>query len=118
MGYCSILFIVSFISVLKKAIMKNNSEANHEETNIDAVQPPLIAEADKKIIENHKLAAAHHIEAANHHLAAAKHHEAGNHEKAAYSKLLALGHHTIAGEFLSDDAKHHAQVLKLTHYHA
>jgi hypothetical protein len=74
-------------------------------------------ELDKKIIENHKLAAAHLMEAANHHLDAAKHYEAGNHEKAAYSKLLALGHHTIAGEFLSDDAKHHAQTLKLTHYH-
>ena len=98
--------------------MKNNSEANHEEIKVNLVQPPLNGEADKKIIENHKLAAAHHMEAAKHHLDAAKHQEAGNHEKAAYSKLLALGHHTIAGEFLSDDAKHHAQVLKLTHYHA
>ena len=76
---------------------------------------------DKKVldktIENHKTAAAHHMEAAKHHLDAVKHYEAGNSEKAAHSVLLAHGNHAIAGEFLTEDAKHHAQTLKLTTHH-
>ena len=79
--------------------------------------PPEKKGAYKKTIENHKKAAAHHMEAAKHHLEAAKHYEAGNHEKAAHSTILAFGHHAIAGEFLNDDAKHHAQTLKQTNYH-
>jgi len=74
--------------------------------------------AYKKTIENHKQAAAHHMEAAKHHLDAVKHYETGNHEKAAHSTVLAYGHHAIAGEFLNDDAKHHAQALKRTNYHS
>jgi hypothetical protein len=73
--------------------------------------------ADKKIIENHKKAATHHMEAAKLHLEAAKHYEAGNSEKAAHFALLAHGHHAIAGDFLTDNAKHHAQQLKQTNYH-
>ncbi|MEO8763038.1 MAG: hypothetical protein ABI416_02065 [Ginsengibacter sp.] len=79
--------------------------------------PPEKKEGYKKTIENHKKAAAHHMEAAKYHLEAAKHYEAGNHEKAAHSIILAVGHNAIAGEFLNDDAKHHAQTLKQTNYH-
>ncbi len=71
---------------------------------------------DKKTIENHRQAAAHNTEAAKHHLDAVKHYEAGDYEKAAHSSLLAHGHHAIAGEFLNDDAKHHAQSQKQTNY--
>lgn len=69
-----------------------------------------------KARENHQQAAAHHTEAAKHHLDAAKWYEAGNLEKASHSAMLAYGHHAIAGEFMSDDAKHHAQMLKQTNY--
>ncbi|MEO8763031.1 MAG: hypothetical protein ABI416_02030 [Ginsengibacter sp.] len=55
--------------------------------------------------------------ATKHNLEAAKHYKAGNHEEAAHSTLLSSGHHAIAGEFLNDDAKHHAQTLKQTKYH-
>ncbi len=71
----------------------------------------------KRNIENHRQAASHHQEAAQHHLEAAKYHEAGDHGKAHESAHLAYGHLVIAGEFLSDDAKHHAQSLKQTNYH-
>jgi hypothetical protein len=70
----------------------------------------------KKTIENHQQAAAHHTEAAKHHLEAAKSYGEGNIEKAAHSAMLAWGHHAIAGEFINDDAKHHAQMLKRTNY--
>lgn len=70
----------------------------------------------KKTIENHKNAAAHHLEAAKHHQDAIKHYETGNHEKAARSAMIAFGHHSIAGEFISDDAKYHAHLLKQTNY--
>ena len=83
----------------------------------ETAKQPANKKANKKTIENHKQAAAHHLEAAKHHLDAAKHHEAGNYEKAAHSTVLAYGHHAIAGDFLSDDAKHHAQTLKETDYH-
>ena len=73
-------------------------------------------EANAKNIEGHKQAAAQHTDAAKHHLEAAKNHEMGNHEKAAQNTILAYGHAAIAGEFLSDDAKHHAQELKQTKY--
>jgi hypothetical protein len=70
----------------------------------------------KKSIENHTQAAAHHTEAVRHHLDAAKFYAEGNTEKAAHSAMLAWGHHAIAGEFINDDAKHHAQMLKRTNY--
>ncbi len=73
-------------------------------------------EAKKKAIENHQQAAAHHTEAAKHHLDAVRHYEAGNREKAAHSAMLAFGHHRIAGEFISDDAKYHAHLQKQTNY--
>jgi hypothetical protein len=70
----------------------------------------------QKTIENHQQAAAHHTEAAKHHLEAAKAYAEGNSEKAAHSAMLAWGNHAIAGEFINDDAKHHAQMLKRTNY--
>jgi hypothetical protein len=70
----------------------------------------------KKTIENHQQAAAHHTKAARHHLDAAKFYAEGAAEKAAHSAMLAWGHHAIAGEFINDDAKHHAQMLKRTNY--
>jgi hypothetical protein len=70
----------------------------------------------QKTIDNHQQAAAHHTEAAKHHLEAAKAYAEGNVEKAAHSAMLAWGHHAIAGEFINDDAKHHAQMLKRTNY--
>lgn len=70
----------------------------------------------KTTIANHQQAAAHHTEAAKHHLEAAKAYAEGNSEKAAHSAMLAWGHHAIAGEFINDDAKHHAQMLKRTNY--
>jgi hypothetical protein len=76
---------------------------------------PLIDD-NKKTIENHLQASAHHTEAAKHHLNAAAFYAEGNLEKAAHSAMLALGHHAIAGEFINDDAKHHAQMLKQTNY--
>jgi hypothetical protein len=74
------------------------------------------ASGHEKTIENHQQAAAHHMEAAKHNLDAAKAYAEGNLEKAAHSAMLAWGHHNIAGEFISDDAKHHAQQLKRTNY--
>jgi len=91
--------------------MINKKEENKGQTNENISQ-----DANTKNIENHKQAAAHHIEAAKHHLEAAKNHEAGQHEKAAHNTILAYGHSAIAGEFLNDDAKHHAQALKQTKY--
>lgn len=86
-----------------------------------AKAPSVKATADKKAfkknVENHKKAAAHLMKAAEYHLQAAKYYEAGNSEKAAHSSLLAHGHRAIAGDFLTDDAKHHAQALKQTNYH-
>lgn len=70
----------------------------------------------KTTIENQRHAALHNGEAAKHHLQAAKYYEQGNREMAAHSSMIALGHHAIAGEFLNDDAKHHAQLLKETNY--
>jgi|GEM_PF-2434105 hypothetical protein len=79
-------------------------------------KPALSAADRKKTIANHTQAATHHTEAARHHLDAAKFYAEGNSEKAAHSAMLAWGHHAIAGEFISDDAKHHAQMLKRTNY--
>jgi hypothetical protein len=82
--------------------------------------PPAVANSQppnhQKTIENHQRAAAHHTEAAKHHLDAAKSYAEGNVEKAAHSAMLAWGHHAIAGEFINEDAKHHAQMLKRTNY--
>jgi hypothetical protein len=80
------------------------------------IQPKDSAADYKKTIDNHQQAAAHHTEAAKHHLEAAKAYAEGNPEKAAHSAMLAWGHHAIAGEFINDDAKHHAQMLKRTNY--
>ena len=77
---------------------------------IDAATDP------SKTIDNHQQAAVHHTEAAKHHLEAAKFYAEGNTEKAAHSAMLAWGHHAIAGEFINDDAKHNAQLLKRTNY--
>ena len=91
--------------------MKNKNEENKVQANENSSQ-----DANAKTIENHKQAAAHHIEAAKHHLEAARYHEAGDHEKAAHNTIVAYGHSAIAGDFLNDDAKHHAQALKETKY--
>jgi hypothetical protein len=79
-------------------------------------KPSAPAEDHQKTIANHQQAAAHHTEAAKHHLDAAKSYAEGNVEKAAHSAMLAWGHHAIAGEFINDDANHHAQMLKRTNY--
>ncbi len=92
---------------------KNKKQVEKEEK----INPSQASsEALKKTIENHEQAAAHHTEAAKHNLDAVKHYQAGDREKAAHSSLLAHGHHAIAGQFLNDDAKHHAQTLKQTNY--
>ncbi len=62
----------------------------------------------QKNIECHKTTSAHLQEAAKHHLEAAKHHEKGEHEKAAQSTIVALGHVHIATESQKEDVKHHA----------
>ena len=97
--------------------MKNKKAVSKAKPEVKAPKVAPVSKSDKKTIENHKQAATHHMEAAKHHLDAAKHYEAGNYEKAAYNALLAHGHHAIAGEFISDDAKHHAQTKKETNYH-
>ena len=94
--------------------MKDEQKEKQGSANVN--QDSTVNAANAKNIENHKQAAAHHIEAAKHHLKAAKHHEEGHHDKAAHNTILAYGHSAIAGGFLSDDAKHHAQELKQTKY--
>jgi hypothetical protein len=84
--------------------------------NANAHEDSIVIASNAKNIDSHKQAAAHHIEAAKHHLEAAKNHENGDHEKAAHNTVLAYGHAAIAGDFLSDDAKHHAQELKQIKY--
>jgi hypothetical protein len=79
-------------------------------------QPATSTAYLKKTIENHQQASAHHTEAAKHHLEAANFYAQGKVEKAAHSAMLAWGHHAIAGDFINDDAKHHAQMLKRTNY--
>jgi hypothetical protein len=100
--------------------MKNNKLENMGEKDEKIATPETSKrpdkKMDKKILENHKQAAKHHMEAAKYHLEAMTHYKAGNYAQAAHSTLLAHGHHTIAGEFLTDDAKHHAQALKQTNY--
>jgi hypothetical protein len=103
--------------VKNKNIIKNKKTTKLEEVKNKNIEMAVNKKGDKKTIENHKQAAAHNIEAAKHHMEAAKHYEAGNYEKAAHNTVLAYGHHAIAGEFLSDDAKHHAQAQKETNYH-
>jgi len=97
--------------------MKKEKENKSKKTKEKIIATEFSRKANKITIENHKSAAAHHEEAAKYHREAAKHYEEGNHEKAAYYSLLAHGHHAIAGEFLNDDAKHHAQSLKQINYH-
>jgi hypothetical protein len=96
--------------------MKNKKTATPAENDKNLHQDPLNKEGYKTAIENHQQAAAHHTEAAKYHLQAAKYYEECNLEKAAHSSMIAYGHHAIAGEFLNDDAKHHAQALKQTNY--
>jgi len=83
------------------------------ETKINEIDAAVAAQ---KKIEDHKQAAANHAEAARHHLDAAKHLEDGLHVEAAKSAELAAKHHAIAGGFINDDAKHHAQTLKQTNH--
>jgi hypothetical protein len=76
----------------------------------------LAKKALKSTIDNYKKAAAHQLEASNFMLEAVRHYEAGNLEKAAHNALLAHGHHAIAGSFLTDEAKHHAQAQKRSNF--
>lgn len=96
--------------------MKKEKVTKQAKVEKQLVKVPANKGIYKKTIENHMQAAYHHLEAAKHHREAAKHYEGSHFEKGARSTLLALGHHAIAGEFLNDDAKHHAQTLKETHY--
>ena len=96
--------------------MKTKQTVKQKTVKVNAQQDKANDAANSKNIEGHKQAAAHHLEAAKYHLEAAKNHEAGDHKKAAHNTLLAYGHGAIAGDFLSDDAKHHAQSLKETNY--
>ncbi len=96
--------------------MQDKQTEKQVSINENAHQEGTVKAANAKNTDGHKQAAAHHIEAAKHHLEAAKHHENGDHEKAAHNTILAYGHSAIAGEFLSDDAKHHAQALKQIKY--
>ena len=72
-----------------------------------------VSQADKqKGIDNHKMAARHHQDAANSHLEAAKHHEDGNYEKAAQSTIVAQDHHSKAHEAQKEVVKQHAVIAK------
>jgi len=88
-----------------KTIVQNNEIAT------------LAKKALKSTIDNYKKAAAHQLEASNFMLEAVRHYEAGNMERAAHNALLAHGHHAIAGSFLTDEAKHHAQAQKRSNFH-
>lgn len=88
-----------------KTIVQNNEIAT------------LAKKALKSTIDNYKNAAAHQLEASNFMLESVRHYEAGNLEKAAHNALLAHGHHAIAGSFLTDEAKHHAQAQKRSNFH-
>jgi hypothetical protein len=96
--------------------MKSKQTEKQHSIKVNGHQGDAIKAANANNIEQHKQAAANHIEAAKHHLEAAKNHAAGYHEQAAHNTILAYGHSAIAGEFLNDDAKHHAQALKETKY--
>jgi hypothetical protein len=96
--------------------MNRKKESNSLIPPVGNGQSAVLINDNKKTIENHLQASAHHTEAAKHHLNAAAFYAEGNLEKAAHSAMLALGHHAIAGEFINDDAKHHAQMLKQTNY--
>lgn len=98
--------------------MKSENKVTNPGEKEEKISQPVAGKSgNETTIENHRQAAAHHTAAAKHNEDAAKHYEAGNHEKAAHSAMQANGHHAIAGEFLSDDAKHHAQLLKRTITH-
>ncbi len=94
--------------------MKKNKEKKLAELKKNATSMTPLTDNVKAIAEIHKLAAFHNTEAARYHIEAARHYEEGNDEKAAYNALLAHGHNSIAGQFINDDAKHHAQLLKHT----
>ncbi len=96
--------------------MKNKKIPAPLKDNKSKPQSNLAGSDVKVIIENHQKAAMHHTAAAKHHLQAVKYYEEGQRDKAAHSALLAHGHHLIAGEFLNDNAKYHAHLLKQTNY--
>jgi len=97
--------------------MKKTKEKKPGKTGEKISLPESPRKVNKVTIENHMQAAAHHNEAAKYHLEAARHYEGGNSERAAYFAMLAHGHHTLAGQFINDDAKHHVQELKITNFH-
>jgi hypothetical protein len=96
--------------------MTNQKEENPGEIKEPIAQPSAEIDGHHDTIDCHIKAAAHSMEAAKHNLDAARYHEEGKHDKAAESTVLAYGHHAIAGDYLSDNAKHHAQKLKETKY--
>lgn len=96
---------------------KQEKEKKVSKNKKDIAAAAILSETLRVTAANHKQAAEHHKAAAEYHMEAAKEYEAGNHEKGAYYSLLAHGHHMLAGQFISDDAKHHAQQLKQTNYH-
>lgn len=61
----------------------------------------------QKGIESHRKAANHLQLAAKNHLRAAMHYEEGNHEKAALSTVVALGHVNLANKAQNKIAKLH-----------
>jgi hypothetical protein len=101
------------IRVLLPCRNSKKSKTMKDETKINDT---AAVEAAQKKIEDHKQAAANHAEAARHHQDAAKYLEGGHHSEAAKSAELAGYHSAIAGGFLNDDAKHHAQTLKQTNH--
>jgi hypothetical protein len=96
--------------------MKNsNKQSSSKVRNLS--NPSSIAKSPMlHSVENHREAAAHNLEAASHHMEAARQFEAGNAKKAAQSAMLANGYHAIAGQFMTDDAKHHAQTLQQSNH--
>lgn len=96
--------------------MTNQKTENQEKANITTQNDSTNYDARSNNTESHKKTAAHHSKAAKHHLEAAKNHENMDFQKAAVNTVLAFGHSAIAGEFLSDNAKHHSQELKQTNY--
>ena len=97
------------------ATKKKKKEDKNVLENSEAVT--LAKKVLKNTIDNYKKAAAHQLEASSFMLEAVRHYEAGNLEKAAHNALLAHGHHAIAGSFLTDEAKHHAQAQKRSNFH-
>ncbi len=97
--------------------MKNKKTASSAGGKVNDNKSVTDEKTTQKIIKSHQLAAAHFMAAAKQHLAAAKNYEDGNINEAVHSTVIASGHDAIAGEFVSDAAKHHAQELKQTLHH-